>query len=84
MGGTRVLTGEGKLLVLVVGDCSCIGKIRTLIAADEVRATPLQMKLETIAEDIGKFGLYSAIAIVIVLLIRFSIEKGISREWNTS
>lgn len=42
------------------------------------------MKLETIAEDIGKFGLYSAILIVIVLLIRFGIEKGISREWDTS
>jgi len=41
------------------------------------------MKLEKIAEDIGKFGLYSAIAIVLVLLIRFGIEKGISREWNT-
>lgn len=41
------------------------------------------MKLEKIAEDIGKFGLFSAIAIVIVLLIRFAIEKGISREWNT-
>lgn len=84
MGGTKVLTGQGKLLILVVGDCSCIGKIRALVSADEVRATPLQMKLETIAEDIGKFGLYSAISIVIVLLIRFAIEKGISREWDTS
>ena len=42
------------------------------------------MKLEKIAEDIGKFGLYSAILILVILLIRFSIEKGISREWNTS
>lgn len=35
--------------------------------------TPLQEKLEKVAKDIGKFGLYSAIAIVIVLLIRFAI-----------
>jgi hypothetical protein len=35
------------------------------------------MKLEKIAEDIGKFGLYSAIGILLVLIIRFSIEKGI-------
>lgn len=41
------------------------------------------MKLEKIAHDIGKFGLYSAIAIIVVLLIRFAIEKGISREWHT-
>lgn len=84
MGGTRVLSGEGKMLILVVGDCSCIGKIRALLAQEEVSATPLQMKLEKIAEDIGKFGLYSAITIVVVLLIRFAIEKGISREWHTS
>ena len=41
------------------------------------------MKLEKIAEDIGKFGLYSAILILVILLIRFAIEKGISREWDT-
>jgi hypothetical protein len=34
------------------------------------------MKLEAIAEDIGKFGLISAVVIVIVLIIRFGIEKG--------
>lgn len=42
------------------------------------------MKLEAIAEDIGKFGLYSSITIVTILLVRFAIEKGISRTWETS
>ena len=28
MSGTKVLTGDGKMVVIVVGDCSCIGKIR--------------------------------------------------------
>jgi len=36
-----------------------------------------------LASDIGKFGLYSALTIIVVLLIRFAIEKGLSREWNT-
>ena len=84
MGGTKVLTGQGKMLAIVVGDSSCNGKIRKALNQEEdVQATPLQMKLEKIAEDIGKFGLYSAIAILVILLIRFAIEKGISREWNT-
>jgi hypothetical protein len=39
--------------------------------------------LEALATDIGKFGLYSALVIVGVLLIRFAITKGISREWET-
>ena len=71
------------MIVTVVGDFSCNAKIRAALNQDEVTATPLQMKLQKIAEDIGKFGLYSAILIVVVLLVRFAIEKGISREWDT-
>lgn len=71
------------MLVIVVGDLSCNGKIRASLNQDEISATPLQMKLEKIAEDIGKFGLYSAILILVILLVRFAIEKGISREWET-
>lgn len=83
MSGTKVLSGEGKMIVLVVGKFSCIGKIRALLEKDEPEPTPLQSKLQKLAGDIGKFGLYSAIVIIIVLLIRFAILKGVSREWNT-
>jgi hypothetical protein len=34
MSGTRVLTGEGKMMALVVGDLSCLGKIRALLSQD--------------------------------------------------
>jgi P-type E1-E2 ATPase len=84
LSGTNVLTGEGKMVVLAVGDLSCLGKIRAILVQDDDGPTPLQNKLEKIAEDIGKFGLYSAILILVLLLIRFGIEKGVSRTWNTS
>jgi hypothetical protein len=45
--------------------------------------TPLQSKLDIVAKDIGKFGLYSAIVIVLILLVRFAVEKGISQHWET-
>ncbi len=64
------------MVVVVVGDLSCNGKIRAALNQEEVSATPLKMKLQKIAEDIGKIGLYSAIIIFIVLLVRFAIEKG--------
>ena len=39
------------------------------------------------ATDIGKFGLYAAIFIVVVLLIRFAIVKGLAQDpkdkWDT-
>lgn len=31
LSGTKVLTGEGKMMILVVGESSCIGKIRALL-----------------------------------------------------
>jgi P-type Ca2+ transporter type 2B len=83
MSGTKVLSGEGKLLILVVGPRSCIGRVRAKLEQDEVEPTPLQSKLETLAGDIGRFGLYSAIVIVVVLLIRFAIVKGMNRNWDT-
>lgn len=40
------------------------------------------MKLEAIAEDIGKFGMVAAIIIVLVLIIRFGIERGTKDDWE--
>ena len=40
----------------------------------DVEETPLQMKLETIAEDIGYLGMFAATLTVLVLFIRFFIE----------
>ncbi len=39
------------------------------------------MKLEAIAEDIGKFGLIAAVIIVIIMVIRFAIEKSTKESW---
>jgi magnesium-transporting ATPase (P-type) len=67
------------MMIVVVGEESCIGKIRALLDQEEEVMTPLQQKLEKLASDIGKFGLYSALLILTVLLVRFGIERGISR-----
>ena len=83
MSGTKILSGEGKMMVLVVGNRSCIGRVREKLNQDEVVPTPLQEKLEKLAGDIGRFGLYSAIVIVVILLIRFAVVKGMSRSWDT-
>lgn len=73
------------MVILAVGDASCIGKIRVLTGQEEEDSqTPLQAKLTVLAEGIGKFGLYSAIAILIVLLFRFGIEKIILKNWDSS
>jgi magnesium-transporting ATPase (P-type) len=78
MSGTSVSQGEGKMMCIMVGDCSCLGEIiKKLKVRPEV--TPLQHKLEKIATDIGLMGTYTAILTVHVLLVRFFIEGYISR-----
>lgn len=72
--GSRVLQGEGKFIVLVVGPRSCLGRIKEKLET-ETESTPLQEKLEHLARGIGKFGLISAILILMVLLIRFAAER---------
>lgn len=63
------------MLITVVGDFSCVGKISKLLQQKDAEATPLQEKLESIAMDIGNFGLISSIIIMLVLLIRLAIER---------
>jgi len=42
MSGTRILNGEGLMVVIVVGDSSCLGKIAAILRSKEEEETPLQ------------------------------------------
>ena len=77
--GTTVKEGEGWMLVLATGPNSAAGKIREHVMQnkedEESNQTPLELKLGDIAEDIGKFGLWSAIITLIALLIKLFYSK---------
>ena len=77
--GTTVKEGEGWMLVLATGQNSAAGKIREHVMQnkedEESNKTPLELKLEDIAEDIGKFGLWSAIITLVALLIKLFYSK---------
>ena len=77
LSGTQIHTGEGWFMVIVVGKNSCVGKIMAKLS-QEIEMTPLQEKLEQIANDIGLLGTYAAAITVIVLFIRFFIEQGMA------
>ena len=77
--GTTVKEGEGWMLVLATGPNSAAGKIREHVMQnkedEESNKTPLELKLEDIAEDIGKFGLWSAIVTLVALLVKLFYSK---------
>ena len=68
--GGKVTEGYGRLLVTATGVHSSMGK--TMMSLQEANeATPLQMKLNTLAEYIAKLGSSAALLLFVVLLIKF-------------
>ncbi|CAD8100171.1 unnamed protein product [Paramecium sonneborni] len=65
--GTKCLDGNGYMLVLQVGQNTVQGQLKLLLNQDNP-PTPLQQKLEGVAEDIGKLGTLIAILTFIALM----------------
>ena len=74
LSGTNVIEGTGSAIVIAVGDHSQKGLIKGAIEnAQEDNKTPLENKLNDIADLIGYFGLGSAIVTFIARLVRLII-----------
>ena len=81
LSGTNCIEGKGKAIVLAVGDHSQKGIIRKTISnAQEKSQTPLEIKLDGIAELIGYFGLGAGVVTFVALLIRFGISLSIEMK----
>ena len=75
LSGTNCVEGTGYGIVLAVGDHSQKGIIRrTVDNAQENSQTPLEKKLEVIAENIGWFGMAAGVITLVALTIRFIIH----------
>ena len=84
LSGTNCIEGSGKAIVIAVGDHSQKGIIRrTVDNAQENNKTPLEEKLDQIAEMIGWFGLGAGIVTLVALFIRFAISYNKeTKEYN--
>ena len=67
--GTSVKEGGGYILVCLVGEDTQTGIAGDLLMSDE-EETPLQTKLGVLADKIGELGLYAAIVIGLVIIIK--------------
>jgi P-type Ca2+ transporter type 2C len=73
--GSKVLEGVGTYLVTGVGVHSSYGKLIVALTDDtDVAPTPLQKKLNTMAERIAKLGCAVALLLFIVLFIKFLVQ----------
>jgi magnesium-transporting ATPase (P-type) len=84
LSGTNCVEGTGMAIVIAVGDHSQKGIIkRTVDNAQENSQTPLEQKLEAIAEKIGYFGMCAGAITLVALFIRFGVDfKNNTDEYN--
>lgn len=72
------------MVVVAVGSNSAEGRIVDAVEADDEQ-TPLQLKLEKLAGDIGKLGLVAAIITIGILYIRYVVEISVGAiDWDGS
>ncbi len=81
LSGTKVFKGTGKYMIIVVGSLSFVGKIKDTLE-EETAETPLQGKLEAVASDIGRIGLYAAVLTVLAMLISFFVTRIRDGGWE--
>ncbi|RLV93803.1 Calcium-transporting ATPase 2 [Spathaspora sp. JA1] len=71
--GSKILSGLGNAVVTAVGENSIHG--RTMMSlSHEPETTPMQVRLDNLAEGISKYGFLAAFVLFVVLFIRFCIE----------
>lgn len=68
--GSFLTAGRGILLVAAVGDATQMGAIAAAIGIDHSISTPLEAKLEVLAQMIGKFAYIMAVLIAGAMFVR--------------
>jgi len=71
-------------MVIVVGSISWIGTIKDSLGRDGDKTTPLQDKLEEVADDIGKIGLIAAVLTVLAMVISYLITRARDGGWEAA
>ncbi|KAJ7182037.1 hypothetical protein C8R46DRAFT_885366 [Mycena filopes] len=73
--GSKVLEGVGRYVVVAVGTKSFNGRIMMALRGDADN-TPLQLKLNALAELLAKLGSAAGLILFTALLIRFFVQLG--------
>jgi len=73
--GSKVLEGVGRYVVVAVGTKSFNGRIMMALRGD-AENTPLQLKLNALAELIAKIGAACGLTLFTALLIKFFVQLG--------
>ncbi|KAF5392317.1 hypothetical protein D9757_001407 [Collybiopsis confluens] len=83
LSGSKILEGVGKYVVVAVGQKSFNGRIMMALRGD-AENTPLQLKLNDLAELIAKLGSAAGLVLFTALMIRFFVQLGTGEPIRTA
>ncbi|KAJ2569145.1 plasma membrane calcium, partial [Coemansia sp. RSA 1836] len=81
LSGAKVLEGVGSMVVVAVGPRSFYGKIMMAMRQGESSETPLQRKLDVLAEQIAKYGMSAAILLLMTLTVKYLVKCALAPEF---
>ena len=79
LSGTKVIEGVGRAVVIAVGIRSFHGKLMASLQIEK-EDTPLQQKLDDLAERIAKLGIGMALLMLLTLTLKFIISEALSPD----
>lgn len=82
LSGSKVSEGVGKFIVTNVGPNSFYGKTLLSLRVEQ-EDTPLQIKLDHLAESIARVGAAVALLLFVILLIKYLVTESKVGEWST-
>ncbi|RKP37646.1 PMCA-type calcium-translocating P-type ATPase [Dimargaris cristalligena] len=83
LSGAKVMEGVGRVVVIAVGPRSFYGKMMMALRDEGDSVTPLQRKLDVLAEQIAKFGLTAALLMFMTLILKYLITAAIDNDMPT-
>ncbi|KAI3654951.1 hypothetical protein MP228_000331 [Amoeboaphelidium protococcarum] len=76
LSGGKITEGVGQFLVTCVGEHSFNGKLMMGLRVP-TEDTPLQVKLDSLAESIAKLGASISILLLIILLVKYCVQESL-------
>ena len=76
--GSKVMDGSGLMIVAAVGIYTQNGKLK-LKLQEETAPTPLQIKLDKVATDLGKIGIMVALLTFAVMLLHLVVALAMGK-----
>jgi P-type E1-E2 ATPase len=80
LGDSMCVLGKGTAVVCCVGQNTQTGEVEEKLFDDDEEGTPLQQKLETVADFIGKIGLYVAALTFVAMLLNILISRLLTNQ----